>query len=228
MEKNILIVNYNTPELTEAAIRSVWKHTEDAKITVFDNSDERPLGVIDGVNFIDNTKGQVIDFRELIASFPKREKSKNDYGSAKHCYTVDYCLDLFENGFVLLDSDVLVKRDLSDLFDESVCWAGEPHTTTKHSVKIPRLYPFCCFINTRMCRENGVRYFDTGHMWQLSDSDKGKWYDTGAWFLEASRHLPHRKIRYANYVEHYGGGSFLNNKKVSVKDWLKKYSVYYE
>ena len=228
MEKHILIVHYNTPDLTEAAIRSVWKHTRDASITVFDNSDMKPLRPIEDVTIIDNTKGQILDFERMIDSFRNRMPSGNGYGSAKHCYTVNYCMDLFNDGFILLDSDVLVKRDLSDLFDDTVVWIGEPHTTTKHPIKIPRLYPFCCFINTRMCSENGIHYFEADHMWQLSDSDKGKWYDTGAWFLEASQNLPHRMIRYKDYVEHYGGGSFKSNKKTSVKDWLKKYSVYYE
>lgn len=223
-----MIVHYNTPELTHAAIRSVWKHTPDAKIVVFDNSDKRPLGQIENVIILDNTKGQIIDFDRMIDSFPYRKYSDNGYGSAKHCYTVDYCMSLFYDGFVLLDSDVLVKRDLSDLFNEKFCWIGEPHTTKKHPVKIPRLYPFCCFINTRMCRENNIRYFDTGHMWQLSDSETGCWYDTGAWFIEASQSLPSKTIRVSDYVEHYGGGSFLNNKKMSPGDWLKKYSMYYE
>ena len=41
MNKNVAIVHYNTPELTEAAIRSLWKNTPDAAVTVFDNSDRR-------------------------------------------------------------------------------------------------------------------------------------------------------------------------------------------
>ena len=228
MEKAVCIVHYNTPELTEAALRSVWKHTKDARITVFDNSDRKPLPQIEGVTILDNTCGQILDFGKMLDSFPNRRASDNGYGSAKHCYTVDYCMDLFDDGFVLLDSDVLVKKDISDLFDETVCWVGETHTTTKHPVRIPRLYPFCCFINAHMCSENKIRYFDSGHIWQLSDSATGSWYDTGAWFLEATKGLPSRKILVSDYVEHYGGGSFLKKKKISQKDWLEKYSMYYE
>ena len=38
---DVLIIHYNTPELTAAAIRSLWKHTPGARVTVFDNSDKR-------------------------------------------------------------------------------------------------------------------------------------------------------------------------------------------
>lgn len=224
----MLIVHYNTPELTKATVLSVWKHTQNAKVFVFDNSTEKPFVSMDGVILIDNTEGKILDFDKMIHSFPNRQESTNGYGSAKHCYTVDHCFEYFDEGFVLLDSDVLVKKDLTDLFDSSVCWVGEKHTTTKHPVRIPRLYPFCCFINTKMCSRNRIRYFDAYHMWQLSGSKLGCWYDTGAWFLEASKDLPHRQIRVSDYVEHYGGGSFLTDKKISPEEWLNKYVEYYE
>ena len=39
MKKTVAIINFNTPELTEAAILSLRKHGgEDYKVVVFDNS----------------------------------------------------------------------------------------------------------------------------------------------------------------------------------------------
>ena len=227
MNKNILIIHYNTPELTKATVLSVIKHCPDCEITVFDNSDKYPFELMSCVTVINNCNQQLLDFDTMINSFNNKAISSNGYGSAKHCYSVDYCMDMFEDGFVLLDSDVLVKRDLSELFDSSVCWAGQSHINKKHKINIPRLYPFCCFINTKMCRENGIRYFDREHMWQLSDSEIGKWYDTGAWFLEATNGLPHKDIVCTDYIVHYGNGSFNNTKKQSKSDWLNQYSEYY-
>ena len=227
MEKNVLIVHYNTPELTKATILSVLKHTSDCKITVFDNSNRLPFPPMDGVCIIDNTHGRVVDFDAVINSFQNRLESDNSYASAKHCLSVDYCFDLFEEGFVLLDSDVLIKKDITSLFDSSVAWVGQPHRTTKHPVKIPRLYPFCCFINTKLCREHSIRYFDREHMWQLSEGT-GSWYDTGAWFLEATDALPHRISACSEYIIHYGGASFLTNKKESWEQWLEKNKTLYE
>lgn len=226
MEKNVLIINFNTPELTEAAVRSVQKHTPDCKITVFDNSDKRPFIPMDGVSVIDNTHGQEIDFDKYIGSFPDRRRSDNNYGSAKHCKTVDYCFRYFEDGFVLLDSDVLVRKDITPLFDLSVMWVGQSHTSRKHPVNIRRLYPFCCFINTRMCEDNGVRYFEPDHVWQLSCDPTGTWYDTGAWFYHASRDFPHREIRICDYIVHLGSASFRKNVS-EMSRWLEENSRYY-
>ena len=42
--KQVAIVHYNTPELTEAGILSLRKHGgEDWPVTVFDNSDRKPF-----------------------------------------------------------------------------------------------------------------------------------------------------------------------------------------
>lgn len=228
MEKNVCIVHFNTPELTRFTVLSLLKHTPDCKVTILDNSDSMPFVKMDGISVLDNTNGQLIDYERMISEHPGRANSYNDYGSAKHCRAVDYLLDLFDDGFLLLDSDVIVKRDVSPLFDSDVIWVGQPHISVKHRINIPRLYPFCCFINTRMCKKNGIRYFDGEHMWQLSDDVKGKWYDTGAWFLHATRKLPHRRINIFDYIVHYGGGSFRKNKKQTKNDWLRKYRMYYE
>lgn len=225
---NVLIVHFNTPELTAAAVKSVLKHTPDCKITVFDNSDKRPFIPIEGVRVIDNTKGQEINFDRVIKSFPHRRSSDNDYGSAKHCFTVDYCFKYFDDGFLLLDSDALVKRDISSLFDGSVFWVGQPHKSGKHVINIERLYPFCCYINTKKCKEKHIKYFNGDYMWQLSEDFIGSWYDTGAYFYDITKHLPHRIIRVTDYIEHYGNASFRKNNTEDWKKWLNKHKELYE
>lgn len=39
MERNVCTVNFNTPELTRAAILSLWKHTPGCQVEVFDDRD---------------------------------------------------------------------------------------------------------------------------------------------------------------------------------------------
>ena len=63
-------------------------------------------------------------------------------------------------------------------------------------------------------------------MWQLTE--KGRWFDTGAWFLEATKNLSHREIRVQDYIVHYGGASFKIGKKQTQEKWLAKYRKYYE
>ena len=59
MKKTIAIINYNTPELSEACILSIRKQGgKDYRVVVFDNSDERPFRVqLPGVEVIDTRRG---------------------------------------------------------------------------------------------------------------------------------------------------------------------------
>ena len=216
-----LIVNFKTPQLTEAAVRSVRKQSPRFKVVVYDSSDD-----YDGQ--ADKVIKNEIDFDAFLAMFPDKRPSGNGWGSAKHCFTVDYCFRFFDEGFVLLDSDVLVKRDLSTLWRPDVAWVGTPHTTRKHKVNVPRLYPFCCFINTRMCREHGVSYFNPEFMWQMTEHPVQSWYDTGAWFLKATRDMPHEVVDIGEYIVHYGSGSFRADKEITPSKWLEFYSSLYK
>lgn len=226
MEKNVCIVNFNTTALTTAAIKSVWKTTPDCAVTVFDNSDKEPFPEMDGVRIIDNTKGDVIDFERFLSGFPNKVKTYNSWGSAKHCYTVQKLFDYFPEGFVLMDSDVLVKKDISDLFDCTCLFVGEVcHNPKKRNSKIPRLLPFLCWINVSMCKEKQIDYFDPGRSWRLNGQ---QFYDTGASFLEdCNRHsLPTRRINLEDYIIHFGAGSWQTDK--SPETFLNKYRYLYE
>ena len=230
-ELQVLIVHYNTPELTEAAIRSLWKHTPNAHVTVFDNSDKRPfknvnVNVNDNrLSIIDNTKGQIVDWEKWLATFPdKIPTPENRWGSAKHCYSVEMCMDRFPDGFILMDSDVLIKKDVSQLMDRTVPWKGGVHVNTRRfGVDIPRVMPFLCWINTPMLRQHGIRYFNPQKMWNLVSSFPDRHYDTGAWLLEACNNagLQGRRVEIKTWLEHYGHGSWRESK--SPEAWLRMY-----
>jgi hypothetical protein len=72
--KEIAIVHYNTPELTEAAILSARKWCEgDWHVTVLDNSDARPFKKrMKGVKVLNNREGQLIDFDKELEKWPDR------------------------------------------------------------------------------------------------------------------------------------------------------------
>lgn len=217
-----LIVHYNTPLLTKATVASVRKFSPDFRVTIFDNS-----GNYNGdADFILRNH---IDFDKFINSYPNRVNSPNNHGSAKHCYSVDYCFKFFPEGFVLLDSDILLKRDISELYDDNAVWVGEtePRTVKKLNIVIHRVKPYCCYINTRMCRENGIRYFNGEKMWKLNAHPIFRWYDTGAWFHEACIGLPHREVTLDEYIEHYGSASFVKDKTESPEAWLERHQHLY-
>jgi len=219
--RNIAVVHYNTPKLLEAAIKSLFKHTDGCHVYVFDNSDAEPFKTkMPNVEVVDNTKGQLINFDEILETYPdkwERDQQKSNYGSAKHSMSVDKLMDIIPTGFVLMDSDVLIKDDITSFFNNKVACVGAEEI--KHNV--PLLMPFLCYLNNPMLHENGVKYFNGDKMWALSSVSPNQYYDTGAWLLEEVRRckLP---VDYKNiwgYVKHLGHGSWRD--KDSDK-WLEE------
>ena len=126
-QKTVAIINFNTPELTEAAILSLRKHGgEDYKVVVFDNSDTRPFTAkMKGVTVFDNTKGQIIDFDKELEKYPERDRSIGcakgcEFGSVKHMMTVQKLWELLPQGFVLMESDILFSVPFSRVLSFSL------------------------------------------------------------------------------------------------------------
>lgn len=214
-ERSVAIVNYNTTMLTEAAIKSLLKHTPYCHVYVFDNSDKEPFKTkIPNVDVIDNTKGKVVDFEQELAKYPNKhdkDLKKSNYGSAKHAMSVDKLMEMVPDGFVLMDSDVLIKEDISSLWDRQTACIGTEDV--KHNV--PLLVPFLCWINVSFLKEHHIGYYNGDKMWALSDKEPDCWYDTGAWLLEEVRrkNLPVKYIDIWKYVLHLGHGSWRGEKK---------------
>ena len=227
--RNVAIVHYNTPELTMATIRSLMKNSPGFRVTVFDNSDEKPfVAKMPNVDIIDNTKGQIIDFDKIIEKYADRDKNDvklSNYGSAKHSMSVDYLTRVLPEGFILLDSDVLVKQFLGKLWDESFACAGA--VEKKHD--IPLLSPFVCYLNTRMLYDKGVTYFNGDKMWALTEKIPNRYYDTGAWLYEgvSTNNLPMQLFDIWQFVEHLGHGSWRRNGD-RAREWLEKHKKLWE
>ena len=232
----VCIVHYNTPELTMAAIRSLWKHTPGVYVIVFDNSDRRPftaaayssLFTLNSslLEVIDNTRGQLIDFGQWLNTFPDREPSPgNNYGSAKHCYSVQWLIDHRRNPFMLMDSDVLVRQDIAPLFDDRYAFVAHVgcNTRRRFGFELLKADPFLCYVNVPMLRQYGVRYFDSAHMWNLVSRSPNNRYDTGAWLYHEvkAKRLPFRDVDVkADYIHHLGHGSWRDK---DYRQWLEEH-----
>ena len=234
MKKNIVIIHYNTPRLTECLVRSINLFVKDAIIYIFDNSDKDPFTAeFDNVMVIDNTEGDIINFDEWLEKYPKKTSSPgrvNNWASAKHCYSIEKCIELIDENFVLLDSDVLLKRDISNLYDDRAVYIGEVTTQPRSTIK--RVLPFICFINVEMLKKNEKHYFDENYMHGLCCNIVNKRadsYDTGAGFYINTLDLPHMDIICEDYVAHYGHGSWFKegySYNYTAEEWLsinKKY-----
>lgn len=233
--KKICIVHYNTPKLTECLVRSINKCMTDTLIYIFDNSDKKPYTYItDNVKVIDNTKGQIINFDEWLKKYPDRTKSNgraNNYGSPKHSYSVQKAIEIIKDNFVLLDSDVLIKKDFSDIFDNRYAYVGE--SVLQPLSTIHRVLPFLCYLNVNMLNKNNVPYFDDNFMHGLRKTANSDRYDTGASLYVNASKLQHKDIKLEEYITHYKGGSWETthnktyNKNLSSEEWLMSNKRYW-
>ena len=147
----------------------------------------------------------------------------NNWASARHTLTVDAMTDVLGDGFILLDSDTLVLRDLSPLADPGMACVAEIQTQTPRKGLVQRLCPYCQWVNVPMLREHGIRYFNGRYMWLLTREFPNCWYDTGAWLLRAirERSLPYGVISCSDYVLHFDHGSHPNTAGTH-EEWLER------
>ena len=235
MKKRFVIIHYNTPFLTSCLVRSINLFVENAIIYIFDNSDKEPFTAkFDNVIVFDNTMGQIINFDKWLEKYPNRIKTNgkvNNWSSAKHCYSVEKCMEIIHEPFVLLDSDVLLKQDCSDLFDDSKIYCGEVITQPNSDVK--RILPFITFINVKMCNEHDIHYFDDNYMHGLCNNKVNKYadrYDTGASFYINTLKLPSKNIVCSDYVVHYGHGSWDKENETKIEtpiQWINRNKKYW-
>ena len=224
----VCIVHFNTPKLTSHCISSLLKHHPQARIVIFDNSSLRPFsapgGSAAGIEVINNTRAQILDFDSLIAQFPDKETgstNKSKYGSYKHCCSVQWLMDHLDEPFLLMDSDVLIRKPVNTFCNTEYAFTARVacNTRKRFGLEIYRAEPFLCYINTPMLRAAGVRYLNTDYMWALSHQSPNNRDDTGAWFLKdvTDHHLPYRDIDTTPYIAHFGHGSW---HATNYRQWL--------
>jgi len=235
MKKTIAIVHYNTPELTTAGILSVRKHGGmDWKVVVFDNSNERPFSVSDGsalgdVTIIDNTKGQYIDFESELAKFPNKCSYLPHFASARHMMSVQKLWELLPQGFILMDSDVILSQPIDFMWDENYAAVGKIQKFAGTGrLETDRLLPMLCYLNVPKLVANGAKYFDPVRNFGLHSNDEKdplNWYDTGASLLEDIKNTKPALVAriYWNlydYFSHYGSGSWRKTDLEDQKYWV--------
>ena len=236
-QKTVAIIHYNTPELTMAAIGSLLKNGGGPfRVVVFDNSDTRPFEGATNVQVFDNTKGQIIDFEKELEKYPERDRSIGcakgcEFGSVKHMMTVQKLWELLPQGFVLMESDILIKKNIDEFFDPTHSVYGYWQKAQPHNpFGIGRMLPMLCWMNVPLLTKYGAKYFDPERTYGLLPGGRGNrnnWYDTGAVLLEdIIKNRPnlvghHCDIR--DYVVHFGSGSWKNNNLKAQAGWLKQH-----
>lgn len=239
------IVHYNTPELTTALCCSINKFCKDAEIVIFDNSDKRPFdnSIFDNISIIDNTKNDLINFDSRVKNFVEKngfpnsiyaaEKRGSNFGSYKHAITVDYLIKTMKEDFILLDSDVIIKEDITKIIDNNCAFVGSIRPGNI------RLYPFIVYFNIKKIQESKISFCDDINIFP---NYKTEMNDTGGSFLQDAikLKLPYKHIDYNDYLVHYGNGSWKeNSNKIPQGDifarspldkfqWMYQYKEYWQ
>ena len=108
--------------------------------------------------------------------------------------------------FILMDSDILLKKDISDLWDENEICVGGKETSWRGTYRVE---PFVCYLNVTKMRERGINYFDAAYMngTQAENGEYHDTYDTGA-NLYRQVHDIYKRIDSSEYIVHYGAASW--------------------
>ena len=228
------IVHYNTPELITCCISSVNKQYNNAEIIVFENSDKyKFVNNFDNVKIIDNSNGQILNFENEIQKFMKinnlsndvllRQKKASNFGTFKHSITIQWLIDNINEDFILLDSDILMKKPLPKLENEQICIADYNEN---------RIYPYIIHLNTKLVKENNLVFCDYEHILPTKILES---YDTGGYFRTEifKKQLKINKIDLEDYIVHFGNGSWRKTNSANLKhsengtfkDFLLKYKT---
>jgi len=117
-------------------------------------------------------------------------------------------MNIINDDFILLDSDILLKSDISSFVNENYIYTGEIIQQPLSTIK--RVLPFICYINVPLCKKKNIHYFDENHMHGLFVTQNADWYDTGASFFLNTNKLHYREILLDDFMVHFKAGSWMN------------------
>lgn len=240
-QKTVAVVHYNTPELLDALIKSIRKFMGGIQIVIFDNSDQRPFTKrIKGVKVINNRKQQLVNFDKELEKYPERCPDlayKGNFASVKHMMSVQYLMDeVLKDGFILMDSDILLKKDISYLWDESFAASGR---IIWYKGRVPykdRLQPYVCYLNVPMLKKAGIKFYTPERCWGLmpgGTSNPNNLYDTGASLLEDIVNSK-PKVWCKNWRQledefvHFANASYSHYNIDHHKEWLEEHKDLFE
>lgn len=189
---NYFIVNFNTSLLVNALISNVFSIDKDAKLTILDNSDKEKFKTKYDVNILDNTENQICNFE--IEWKKLTNKPFKDNGSWKHSMSIEWFYEHTDDPFILLDSDVIIKKPFFEILKKDILFAGD--------VSCNRILPMFLYINTPLCKAKQKKFFDGITVCPF------KSVDTGFYFYTVCKNEPYISFNMFDYIFHLGGASY--------------------
>ena len=150
------------------------------------------------------------------------------FGSAKHMMSVQKLWELLPDGFLLMDSDILIRKDIDFMFMEDECVVGhiqEPQPGNRFGTG--RLLPILLWLNVPRLKAGGALFFDPTRSMGLMPGEenvKANSYDTGGCLLEDIRShkngLCGKRIDIRPLMYHYKAASWRQTKLSDHLAWL--------
>ena len=208
----LLIINCDSDLFLHPCIRSLYKNVNqnDFSLIIFDNSNSTKFNIdlyieygFNNIFYINNTKW----YYKLEDDGCRAVLDTHVVNSASvmHCKSVDFMMKILKikgvENLLLADSDVLFKRNPFDIVNTDYACVGEFYDVKN------RIEPYLMYFNLNKIN---INYFDETRMLGLT-SDDYRIYDTGGAFTEDlfKNKLPFKDIKINDYIEHFGGGSYL-------------------
>jgi hypothetical protein len=150
-----------------------------------------------------------------------------------HSYLMD---DVLKDGFILMDSDILLIRDIGYIWDEKFAAGGRIIWYKGRAPYHDRLQPYVCYLNVPVLREAGIKFYEPTRCWGLmpgGTQNSNNLYDTGASLLEDIVNSK-PKVWCRNYQDleddyvHFANASYSHNILDHHKEWLESYKHLYE
>ena len=144
--------------------------------------------------------------------------------------SVQYLWGILKDGFILVESDVLITMPFDFLWDEKYAACGKVQWFRGRRKEHDRLLPWLCYMNVPLLTKHGAKYYDPLRSWALQPggmTNTQNWYDTGACLLEdVLRMRPRLKGLHVDirlFIEHYGGGSWHQGDLQRQSAWLAQH-----
>lgn len=195
--KNITLAtcSYNTPDVTITMLKSFFKHHDECKVLICENSTDdetQKLLKQHNVPYFTNYQGL-------------------------HSPSIDLLIDKCTTDYMLLvDTDVIFLKPHQDIFESmqtmDVTLLGEVCGDRGGKQLHNRVHPWHCFINIKHIKDNNIKFYDYDRQIKR---DGDKIYDVGASFFEDIRKV---KLKIGNvslqddYYKHYEGMSWRTLK----------------
>ena len=217
--------------------------TPDRKFVPIEDDIMRNVEVVKGICW-DEMKLPVIDVDEVknITDEEKEEVVRKFHGVRKipvlptgdynHCFNIQLALDTLDENFVLIDSDAPLLGPANTICSESwVTSTSQEHQTYADPKTLCplirpqqprcRYSPYLQWMNVKMIRENGIRYFDPETMkdnldtasWGMNKEAGGAdglYILTGALFQRQveAKNLPVKFFIQSDFVDHFAMASW--------------------